>query len=514
MTDISEVAQFPVLDREAARTFLQCLDTDTDEFTFQTFTESEERRKVFEINPRTKRRVDPLARTLHGTLDQHWTTLVDLSRKGGGVFVTINRTNLVGRTNENVVEVRAHFADFDSAEPETVVSNLKRLGLTPHMIVESSLGKWHVYWRVYGASVSEFSATQTRLAAVLGSDLNVKDLPRVMRLPGFPHQKDGCAPSIVRIVGTYDGPNYANADFQAALAAAERHATSLANAQRSLAAELAAGLRSPPDMTQGYPDGHRTHELTKRAGWCLGPQRMSERVAVEACLVWNCHNTPPLPEEKVRATVASIAKSEARKREAEFHPIDTKLDGKHRPAQSGNDSALLATSAAWHENTFSAADLRTMTFEPVRYVLPRFIPEGMTLLVGRPKVGKSWWVLDLCLACAAGHPALGTLKAVEGDVLYLALEDGKRRLQHRLDKLLPTFSGEWPKRLTLVPMGGWHRADQGGLEDIGAWCKSVPKPVLVVVDTLERIRKPANGKSPLYSADYEAVTGLQKIALE
>ena len=410
--------------------------------------------------------------------------------------------------------VRAYFADFDDVQPEPIKESLVRFGLTPHMIVESSPGKWHVYWRVYGASVSEFSATQARLAAVLGSDPIVKDLPRVMRLPGFPHQKDGCAPSMVRIVLPHDGPKYHDADFQAALAAAERHATSLANAQRSLAAELAAGLRSPPDMTQGFPDGQRTHELTKRAGWCLGPQRMGESDAVVACLAWNCHNTPPLPEEKVRATVASIAKSEARKREAEFHPINSKLDGKHSPAQSGNDSALLATSAAWHENTFSAADLRTMTFEPVRYVLPRFIPEGMTLLVGRPKVGKSWWVLDLCLACAAGHPALGTLKAVDGDVLYLALEDGKRRLQRRLDKLLPTFSGEWPERLNLVPMGGWHRADQGGLEDIGAWCRSVPKPVLVVVDTLERIRKPANGKAPLYSADYEAVTGLQKIALE
>ena len=113
-----------------------------------------------------------------------------------------------------------------------------------------------------------------------------------------------------------------------------------------------------------------------------------------------------------------------------------------------------------------------------------------------------------------GRSAFGTLSAVHGDVLYLALEDGKRRLQRRIDKLLPTFSGEWPKQLTLVPMGGWRRADQGGLEDIEAWCRSVPKPVLVVVDTLERIRKPANGKSPLYSADYEAITGLQKIAIE
>ena len=120
--------------------------------------------------------------------------------------MVINRTNLVGRASENVVAVRAQFADFDSAKPETVVLNLKGLGLTPHMIVESSAGKWHVYWFVVGASLGEFSATQARLAAVLGSDTSVKDLPRVMRLPGFPHQKDECAPSIVRIAGTYDDP--------------------------------------------------------------------------------------------------------------------------------------------------------------------------------------------------------------------------------------------------------------------------------------------------------------------
>ena len=191
--------------------------------------------------------------------------------------------------------------------------------------------------------------------------------------------------------------------------------------------------------------------------------------------------------------------------------IDRPADSSDRSGEQGDQQKDQVK--GWRSAAFSAAELRMMTFEPVRYVLPRFIPEGMTLLVGRPKVGKSWWVLDLCLACAAGLPALGTLQPIQGNVLYLALEDGKRRLQRRLDKLLPTFSGEWPAQLTLVPMGGWRRADQGGLEDIEEWCKSVAKPVLVVVDTLERIRKPANGKSPLYSADYEAITGLQKIAI-
>jgi AAA domain/Primase C terminal 2 (PriCT-2) len=162
----------------------------------------------------------------------------------------------------------------------------------------------------------------------------------------------------------------------------------------------------------------------------------------------------------------------------------------------------------------SAAELRMMRFDPVRYVLPGFVPEGLTLLVGRPKIGKSWWALDLAVACAANRPTLGTLPPENGDVLYLALEDGWRRLQRRLDKLLGTFRDEWPERLNLVPMGGWPRADQGGLEKIEGWCKSVPKPVLVVIDTLERFRKPPTGKSPLYSADYDAITGLQKIATE
>jgi hypothetical protein len=181
----------------------------------------------------------------------------------------------------------------------------------------------------------------------------------------------------------------------------------------------------------------------------------------------------------------------------------------------GQSGRMGAMAASWQDNAFSAADLRLMTFDPVRFVLPGFVPEGVTLLVGRPKVGKSWWVLDLCLASTLDRPTLlRTLKPAQGDVLYLALEDGKRRLQRRLDKLLPTFSGEWPARLKLVAMGGWRRADQGGLADIEEWCKSAQKPILVVVDTLERFRKPATGKAPLYSADYEAISGLQKIATD
>ena len=167
----------------------------------------------------------------------------------------------------------------------------------------------------------------------------------------------------------------------------------------------------------------------------------------------------------------------------------------------------------WSEKIVIAADLKTMTFPVVRYVVPQYVPEGVALLIGRPKIGKSWLALDLAVACASGRSVLGSLKPEHGDVLYLALEDGKRRLQRRLDKLLSPLSAAWPQRLTLAPWATGTAPIKAALEDIEAWCASVAKPVLVVIDTLERFRKPADGKQQLYAADTQAIASLQNIAI-
>src|SRR4030081_2665210 len=90
------------------------------------------------------------------------------------------------------------------------------------------------------------------------------------------------------------------------------------------------------------------------------------------------------------------------------------------------------------QRIFSAAALQTMTFPPLNFILPGLVPEGATLLVSRPKFGKSWLVLDIAIATAASRLTLGELRPSAGDVLYLALEDGRRRLQRRITKLLPT----------------------------------------------------------------------------
>lgn len=132
----------------------------------------------------------------------------------------------------------------------------------------------------------------------------------------------------------------------------------------------------------------------------------------------------------------------------------------------------------WH-NGVTAAELNAMDFPPIKWVVPSFIAEGCTLLAGRPKLGKSWLVLDAGLAVASGGETLGqTCEA--GDVLYLALEDNGRRLQSRIRRLWPTKTPP-PARLRL--MTKWPTSTDG-VAAIRRWIEATPGARLVIVDVL------------------------------
>jgi hypothetical protein len=149
----------------------------------------------------------------------------------------------------------------------------------------------------------------------------------------------------------------------------------------------------------------------------------------------------------------------------------------------------------------TAKDLQHRHFAPVSCVIPDLVPEGLSLLVGRPKLGKSWMALDMCLAVSGARFCLGKRKPAEGDVLCCALEDNSRRLRRRIDRLLPPKSHAWPERLMLATE--WRRLDKGGVDDLQEWVESVPKPKLIVLDTLAGVRpiRQQNG----YMEDYESV---------
>ncbi|MDP9476309.1 MAG: AAA family ATPase [Actinomycetota bacterium] len=158
----------------------------------------------------------------------------------------------------------------------------------------------------------------------------------------------------------------------------------------------------------------------------------------------------------------------------------------------------------------TAKELMAMDLPPVRWAVPDILPDGVSLLVGRPKMGKSWLAFGLAIAVASGGYALGKKPVERGEVLYLALEDNDRRLQRRLRKMLN--GDRVPDGLTLAT--DWPRLDEGGVEDLDGWLKGHPECRLVILDTLKAIRSRRGGNRNAYDVDYESVEPLVKLAGE
>ena len=146
----------------------------------------------------------------------------------------------------------------------------------------------------------------------------------------------------------------------------------------------------------------------------------------------------------------------------------------------------------------------------VRWVVPDILPEGVAFLAGKVKMGKSWMSLALCVAVATGGVALATKRVEQGQVLYLALEYHQRRLQQRIKKLLA--GGSPPAGLHMAVE--WPRADEGGVEHLGAFLSAHPETRLVVVDTFARFKTRAAGRRSQYDEDRDAVDPLGPIAAE
>jgi RecA-family ATPase len=165
----------------------------------------------------------------------------------------------------------------------------------------------------------------------------------------------------------------------------------------------------------------------------------------------------------------------------------------------------------WRDGLITAKALQTKMFAPVRIIVPGLIPEGVTVLAGKPKIGKSWLALDICAAVAGDRFVLGQTKPVQGSALYLALEDNQRRLKKRTDKILQG-ARDWPEHLELHTE--WKRVDQGGLSDIKEWCESHPNRRLIWIDTFVKIRPLAGKNEQAYAFDYRSIEGLQRLAAE
>ena len=139
--------------------------------------------------------------------------------------------------------------------------------------------------------------------------------------------------------------------------------------------------------------------------------------------------------------------------------------------------------------TIDADTLQSTAYEPVSFVVDDLLPQGLHLLAGAPKIGKSWLALWLCL-CAAQGKTLWTFATRPCEVLYLCLEDSFQRIQSRLFDL----TEDAPPTLHFAVMS--QQLHNGLVEQIEQFLKEHPQTRLIVIDTLQRIRSAGNDANP------------------
>jgi RecA-family ATPase len=152
----------------------------------------------------------------------------------------------------------------------------------------------------------------------------------------------------------------------------------------------------------------------------------------------------------------------------------------------------------------TAAELDDIDIPALSWTVPGLLPEGFGILAAAPKIGKSWLVLSLGLAVASGTGFLG-VPVDQRPVLYLALEDGPRRLQDRQRRILDCQPAPEALVLWTDPLDALEAAKQFATDHAG-------RNPLIIIDTLARIRPPRGPRADIYREDYQFGSSLKAIA--
>ena len=157
--------------------------------------------------------------------------------------------------------------------------------------------------------------------------------------------------------------------------------------------------------------------------------------------------------------------------------------------------------------TIDADTLLSTPMDKTLFVVDGLIPQGLSVLSGSSKIGKSWLMLWLSLQVARGQP-VWEFETHKSDVLYLCLEDTYARIQNRLYKI----TDEAPSELRIATTS--FQIGNGLEEQIEQYLSDFPNTKLVIIDTFQKVRdsKNSSGKSGMYAGDYDDVTALKNIS--
>ena len=160
----------------------------------------------------------------------------------------------------------------------------------------------------------------------------------------------------------------------------------------------------------------------------------------------------------------------------------------------------------------SLRDIVLSNYDEIRFVVPGIVPEGLTMLAGSPKIGKSFMCLGLALAITQGGMALSQIQIEQSrNVLYLALEDSQRRIKHRSQLLQP--EGALPDNLNIITQGGLISClDSTGLRVLDQIVEETQSEC-IIIDTWHRAKPPSKQKN-LYDEEYDMLALIQEWSTE
>ncbi len=191
---------------------------------------------------------------------------------------------------------------------------------------------------------------------------------------------------------------------------------------------------------------------------------------------------------------------------ADIPVIDPRF-GTRLEDMSADQFKLEKFNAAHRATVITSFELMDKVFPEPTWAVPGIIPEGLTIMSGKPKTGKSWLALNIAVAASLGGNVLGEIKVDKLPVLYLALEDTPRRLQNRLNHIEALPSKD------LVLATRWDNG-KDGLKKLINWIKEYTETKLVIIDTLAKFRGISHSNGTQYEIDYQAVNGIKQFSDE
>lgn len=426
-----------------------------------------------------------------------------------------------------IAAINCLYCEYDakdfSGDKEEARKTAEQMNPIPSVIVDSG-GGYHVYhlldepW-ILATDDDRQRAKRLQAAwvAYAGSDPQVKDLARVLRIPGTLNYKYDPPRPVSFLVAALNH-RYRLSDLESVCA----HLMEPERPVDTLPARVA-----PEDRKQRYARGALDREVANVLRAQSGKKHDTIRDAAlklgtfvplglltEDEIVDELTRAADLHREDVRDTYRTvldgIAYGKQRPRtlpepapSIPLRSIDRATGEILEPDQQAREYVV-----DWRKQGITLAELQHKDFPPERWIIEGILPEGACLLAAKYKSKKSWVALALGLAISMGGKALGRMEVFPGRVLYLDLEGKQQRIKKRTRAILGVQHVDWPANFHVFEK--WPQGEEG-LRELENWFASYPDTVYVVIDVLADFRRPIEKHEQPYQYDRTTVQPMNEL---